>query len=113
MLGPARLTSGRGAQMESVCPKIIAHIGGCLLSAQFWALETGLPTPWAAPGKGEERHPVQEWLFRLDGRAPCSPPLGNDSTLKGINTGAGPYLGLTGLDRYQQCAEEEAGQEGR
>lgn len=57
---PARLTSGRGAQMESVCPKIIAHIGGCLLSAQFSSLETGLPTPPAALRKGEERHPVQE-----------------------------------------------------
>lgn len=51
MLEPARLTSGRGAQMESVCPKIIAHVGGCLLSAQFSSLETGRPTPRLPSGK--------------------------------------------------------------
>lgn len=41
MFEPARLTSGCGVQMESVCPKIITNIGECLLSAQFSSLETG------------------------------------------------------------------------
>lgn len=76
VLGPARLTSGRGAQMESVCPKIIAHIGGCLLSAQFWVLETGLPTPWAAPGERRGAASCPGVAFQVRREGPLQPTAG-------------------------------------
>lgn len=110
-VGACPLMSGRGAQMESVCPKIIAHVGGCLLSAQFSSLETGRPSP-GCPRERRGAASCPGVAFQVRQEGPSSPPLGNDSTLKGYKHRQLHHLsGLTGLDRYQRCAEEEAGQE--
>lgn len=93
MAEPAWLTSGRGVQMESVCPKIIANISDCLLSAQFSSLETGSAHSLAALRKGEEPASCPGATFQVrPGGAVPSPSLGNNSTLKGYKQSALPFI---------------------
>lgn len=111
---PAWLTSGRGAQMESVCPKIIARIGGCLLSAQFSPLETGLPSRGCLPSGKARSSILSRVTFQVGLEGPFQPTAGNDSTLKGYKHSQRSHLSPACWAGWLSApAEEEAGQEVR